>query len=195
MLKEQTAARTLLEALAADPQASINAACNGWNDTKRAYDFFDNPKVETRQILLAHRECVEERMEQHPVVLIAQDTTELDYTKHPPKDAGVLERDDRFGLYDHTHLALTPQRLCLGVLDVEFFDRTPESLGKAQERKHDPIETKESYRWLKGYRLACQLKADHPDTQIVSIADSECDIYDIFTEHDSQQKKGGRRIL
>jgi hypothetical protein len=65
---------------------------------------------------------------------------------------------------------------------VEFFSRTPESLGKARERSNDPIETKESFRWLQGYRLACELAASCPTTQIVSVADCECDIYDIFIE-------------
>ncbi|MFV1968756.1 MAG: IS4 family transposase [Pirellulaceae bacterium] len=79
-------------------------------------------------------------------------------------------------------MAFTPERLCLGVVGVEFFSRTPESLGKARERRNDPIESKESFRWLKGYRLACELAAAYPTTQIVSVADCECDIYDIFLE-------------
>lgn len=172
----------LLERLSADTAASINMNCQGWRESKAAYEFFKNAKVEPQKILLPHRKATEQRMASHPVVLVVQDTTELDYSKHPTRDTGVLEREDRFGLYDHTHLALTPERLCLGVLGVEFFDRTPESLGKTRERRSDPIETKESFRWLKGYRLACKLAASHPDTQIVSVADCESDIYDIFLE-------------
>jgi len=37
--------RKLVETLAADPQASINAACQGWAETHAAYCFFDNSKV------------------------------------------------------------------------------------------------------------------------------------------------------
>jgi len=172
----------LIERLAADTAASINANCQGWSETKAAYQFFDNPKVEPHKILLPHRKATERRIADQEVVLIAQDTTELDYSKHPTRDSGVLDQDYRFGLYDHSHIAFTPERLCLGVLGVEFFDRTPESLGKARERRDDPIEKKESFRWLKGYRLACELAASHPDTKIVSVADAECDIYDIFLE-------------
>jgi hypothetical protein len=175
-------ARSLLETLAADPQASVNAACNGWDETQAAYRFFNNPHAQPEEILQAHARATRRRIEQEPVVLVAQDTTELDYTKHPPKDAGVLNKADRFGLYDHSHIAFTPEKLCLGVLDAEFFDRTPESLGKSQQRASDPIETKESFRWLKGYRLCCRLAAEFPATQIISVADCECDIYDIFLE-------------
>ena len=114
--------------------------------------------------------------------MILQDTTELDFSDHAPDDAGCLNRDDRFGLYDHTHLAVTPERLCLGVVGEEQFDRRPESLGKTRQRRTLPIEQKESFRWLSGYRLASQLACECSAPQIVSIADSEADIYDIFLE-------------
>ncbi len=87
-------------------------------------------------------------------------------------------------------MAITPDKLCLGVVGSEFFDRERESLGKASERRTLPIEEKESQRWLTGYRLACQLAAECPQKQIVSIADREADIYDIFVE--AQQQTGPR---
>jgi len=40
----------LVESLAADPQASINAACDSWSDTLAAYRFLDNKAVEPSQI-------------------------------------------------------------------------------------------------------------------------------------------------
>ena len=180
-------AKTLLETLAADPSASINSACDGWTDTLAAYRFFDNHHVDAEQILAPHQQATEDRIDQQEVVLVVQDTTELDYSDHPPDDAGVLDKEHRFGLYDHSHLVFTPDRLCLGVVGVEFFDRTPESLGKTRERKQAPIEQKESFRWLQGYRLACELAGKHPATQIVSVADCECDIYDIFREYSRQK--------
>ncbi len=106
-------------------------------------------------------EAAQRRMREHPVVLIVQDTTELDYTQHPPKDARCLNREERLGLYEHVH---------------------------ADERTTLPIEEKESFRWLTGYRLACRLAAECPATQIVSVADREADIYEIFV--DAQQQAG-----
>jgi Transposase DNA-binding/Transposase Tn5 dimerisation domain len=180
----------LLEALAANPQASINGACHGWADTVAAYRFFDNPAVTPEEILRPHREATIRRLRTHPVVLLVQDTSEFDFTKHPPTDARCLNKAERFGLYGHTHLAVTPDKLPLGVLRVDYFDRAAETLGQAEERSTLPIEEKESFRWLEGYRLACQLAADVPETQIVSVADREADIYDIFVE--AQQSSGPR---
>lgn len=180
----------IIEALAANPEASVNAACNGWSETIAAYRLFDNESVFPDQILQPHREATQRRICEQPVVLIVQDTTELDYSKHPPDDARCLDKIDRFGLYLHAHLAVTPDKLCLGVVGAELFDRTPESIGQSKERKKLPIEEKESFRWLKGYQLACQLAAECPETRIVSIADCEADIYDIFV--DAQQQSGRR---
>ena len=179
----------VIEALAANPEASVNAACEGWSDTLGAYRLFNNSAVTPEQILLPHLEATQRRMREHSVVLIVQDTTELDYTKHPTDDAQCLNTELRFGLYEQVHLAVTPDKLCLGVVGSEFFDRAPESLGKSDARRTLPIEEKESFRWLQGYRLACQLAAACPQTQIVSIADREADIYDIFVESQQQQQE------
>jgi hypothetical protein len=129
-------------------------------------------------------------MGEHPVALLLQDTTEVDYTAHPPQDARCLNRETRFGLYHHAQLAVTPDRLPLGVVGTECFDRAPESLGKSHERDTLPIEEKESFRWLKGYRMACELAASCPNTQVVSVADREADLYDIFVE--AEQPTGRR---
>jgi hypothetical protein len=89
----------------------------------------------------------------------------------------------RFGLYEHVQLAVTLARLNLGVVWTHSFARSPESLGLSQDRSTLAIEDKESYRWLQGYRIACELQGECPETQVVSIADREGDIYDIYVEH------------
>lgn len=188
----------VIEALSKDPQASVNGAVEGWGDTQAAYRLLDNPNVTPEKILKPHRQATAERMRAESVVLMAQDTTVLDYSAHPPKDARCLSRTEQFGFYHHVQLALSPDRVPLGVVGTKNFDRTPESL---EEEKHEkrkrrtktPIEGKESFRWLEGYRNACQLAAECPDTQVVSLADSEADIYDIFVEAQQAAADGSTR--
>ena len=182
----------IIEALSVNPEASCNSACDGWSDTLGAYRFFDNKSIQPEAILQPHVEATKRRMQEQSVVVIAQDTTELDYTDHPPTDARCLNKETRLGLYDHTHLAVTPDGLSLGVVGVEYFDRDAEGLGKSKERSKLPIEEKESLRWLTGYRLACELARDCPATQIVSVADREADLYDIFMEAEKQAKEHPR---
>jgi len=172
----------VMELLAAAPEASINAACGEWSDTQAAYRFFAHENIEASQILKPHLDATKRRMRVQSVVLIVQDTTELDFSSHPPRDAGYLNNEYRRGFFDHTHLAVTPEGLPLGVVGAEQFDRTLESLGKSEQRRKFPIEQKESLRWLTGYRLASELAGEFPETQIVSVADREADIYDIFVD-------------
>jgi hypothetical protein len=172
----------ILAALAAQPEASVNGAIERWGDALAAYRFFRNEHVSPEEILRPHREATRRRLDGYPVVLIVQETTEFDFSAHPPEDARCLDAEQRRGFYDHVQLAVTPEKLCLGVVGSQQFDRSAESLGKGRARKFLPIEAKESFRWLSGYRLACELQQQSPSTSIVSVADCEADIYELFAE-------------
>jgi len=115
---------------------------------------------------------------------LPQDTTELDFTrpKKPVEGAGPLNWERRTGFFQHAQLAVTPERLPLGVIEATTWGRDPDDHGKRVRRKHEPIEQKESYRWLEGYRRACAVSAAVPGTRIVSIADREGDIYECLAE-------------
>jgi len=116
----------VIEALSVDPGSSAvltvrtRGAFDKWADTLAAYRLFDNPAVTPEAILQSHYEATLARIVEHPVVLVLQDTTELDFTKHPPKDARCLNKENRFGFYDHTHLAVTPAGMPLGVVGMDL---------------------------------------------------------------------------
>ncbi len=187
--------KRLLELLFADPTASINSACQGWTETQAAYRFFDNDNVQPKRILRAHQEATCVRIAQHPVVLIVQDTTELDYTNHPPTGAGPLNFKKQRGFLDHSHIAFTPVGLCLGVVDANIWARTDEGFGNSKKREYDPFETKETFRWLEGYRQACVIAQQVPQTQIISVADREGDIYEVFVEAEEQREAAADYVI
>ena len=162
----------MLAVLAANPTASINEACGGWDETKAADRLFDNPHVSPEDILVAHTDKSLKRIAAHKTVCIAQDTTELEYTAPPPKDIRNLDRLGRHGLYDHSHIAFTPEKLCLGAVDVHFRDRDKKSLGTSKQREGLALETREGQRWLDGYRKACEVAARCPRTQVVFVSQS-----------------------
>lgn len=179
----------IITALAANCEASINAAMSGWADTHAAYRFFDNPQVTPEQILSPHVAATLNRIRQQATVLILQDTSAFNFSAHPARDQQCLCTPTQRGFYLHVNLAATPERLPLGVLSAESFDRSPETFALPKRRRtQEPIEAKESFRWLSGFRLCCKLAAECPQTQIVSIADREADLYDIFLE--AQQVRG-----
>lgn len=73
--------QAVLTALGDRPTASIPAACGGYNETTAAYRFFDNEKVTFESVLEPHFQKTRERMAAQSVVLIPQDTTEIDLTR------------------------------------------------------------------------------------------------------------------
>jgi hypothetical protein len=68
---------------------------DGWSDTQGAYRFFSNARVTPEKTLQPHRQATLRRMREHAVVLIVQDTSELDYTSHPARDALCLNQANR----------------------------------------------------------------------------------------------------
>lgn len=176
----------LLDRFESKPSLSIPAACRGRAEMEAAYRFFDNAKVTPARVLQPHRDATIARMHGAAVVLIAQDTTEIDLTRRRERVGGPDE-GHRWGLFAHVQLALTPELVPLGVVACQQWARDPASIGVAQttkrkERKAKPFVDKESVRWLEGYREACAVAAAVPGTRVVSLADSECDIYECLAE-------------
>lgn len=177
----------LLTDLGDNSTGSIPSACGSWNETKAAYRFFDNPRVTEEEVLRSHKEATLERMSQENVVLLIQDTTELDYSGQKcNQGTGFLNSEARLGLYLHPTIAVTPERLCLGVTDSYHWTRKKlKNKTKAEKNRENlkiPIEEKESYRWVNCYLESCEIAEHYPDKTIVSVGDREYDIYEVFLE-------------
>ncbi|MBI3778671.1 MAG: transposase, partial [Gammaproteobacteria bacterium] len=180
----------LLDRLSQRPNLSIPAACQGWDETLAAYRFFDNDRVTPDKRLLPHRDAALKRIAAQSLVLLAQDTTELELTRRQEQVGGPLRDQQHFGLHVHPLWAMTPEGVPLGVLAAEIWARDAADFHQRSQRQHQPIEQKESYRWLVGYRQACALAEQVPGTQVVCLSDSEGDIYECFVEAASA---GGRK--
>lgn len=178
----------ILSQLAAQPGASIPAACGGFAEMTAAYRFCDNDKVTFEKVLEPHIEATHRRIAEHTVVILAQDTTEIDLTRpnHQVSGAGTLDGSARFGALLHPLVAFTTAGTPLGTVYAELWTRDDESsepLSKEEaeyDRKHTPIEEKESFRWLETYQQACHVAEEVPQTQIICVADSEADIYEVI---------------
>lgn len=177
--------RTILNQLSAKPSLSIPAACGGPSEAAAAYRFFDNERATSALVLEPHRRATLERIRAESVVIAAQDTTEVNLTRAKEKVGGPLNDLQHWGVYAHPVLVVTPQRVPLGVVDLKMWSRDPKEFEKPaeqrrKERLQKAFEEKESYRWLEGYRVACRIAAEAPNTTVVSVADSEGDIYECF---------------
>jgi len=175
---------------------TIPLACQDWANTKAAYRFFANPKVEEGDILAGHFAATKARYAvSHGPILLLQDTTEFTYQRRNPHEVGFTksvnsgrDKEGRLrhhavcGILMHSSLVVTQEGLPLGLCAVKFWNRD-KFKGTAQlKRKVNqtrvPIEAKESVRWLDNLRQSIDLLGE-PE-RCVHVGDRESDIYELY---------------
>jgi hypothetical protein len=189
-------AAKILFSLGNKPTASIPLACEGWHETKAAYRFFDNPRVTSKAILAPHKDATIERITNQPRVLMLQDTSELDYSNQKQKRGiGPGNYEGHNVLFIHPTIAVTPEKVCLGVYDDYQWCREELHRKKYSKREmgtktiQTHINKKENYRWLLGYHKATEVAQLCPNTHVIMVADREADIFDIYDDAEYREGK------
>jgi hypothetical protein len=181
----------------ARPQSNIPQRCDGDRaKTKAAYRFFDHEQVSMEAVLQSHYAATAARVAKHPVVLVPQDTTSLNYSTHPATERlGPIgtHAQDILGLLVHDTMAFNLEGTPLGLVDVQCWARDPTQFGKRHRRRKLPFEQKESVKWLRSLQALERMQRQCPQTQLVSVGDRECDIYELFVW--ATQKPGRPQLL
>ena len=193
--------RERLQDLARDffskPGTPIPQVCSGSEaKSKAAYRFFANPKVNLQALLRGHVEATASRIQEHSVVLSVQDTTTLNYTAHTATEGlGPIGTTgcSAVGLIVHDTMAFSVEGTPLGLLDVQCWSRDPEEAGQSKRRRGQPIEAKESYKWLQSYQATAEVQGLCAETMLVSVGDRESDIYELFRL--AEETDGGPKLL
>jgi Transposase DNA-binding len=189
--------RKLLEQMGGAMGASLPLACQDWANTKAAYRFFSNDRVNEADILSGHFQSTRERVAAtEGLVLVVHDTTEFSYQRDRPELIGITKRITNSrrdltgkprsytacGILMHSSLAITTEGLPLGLGAVKFWTRDKFKGTAALKRKINPtrvpIEKKESVRWLENLKQSTEL-LDDPG-RCIHIGDRESDIYELF---------------
>jgi hypothetical protein len=175
---------------------TIPLACQDWTNTKAAYRFLSNGRVNETAILAGHFQATRERFAAtEGPILILHDTTEFSYTRESNEAIGILykvcgrkDQDGRprlhtvCGILMHSSLAVTAEGLPLGLTAIQFWTRSKFKGTNALKRKVNPtrvpIEAKESVRWLENLKQSTSL-LDEP-SRCIHIGDRESDIYELF---------------
>ena len=193
--------RILVECLSEGAGETIPMACQDWANTKAAYRFFANERVNESDILAGHFQSTRDRFRSvSGTTLILHDTTEFTFHRERPELVGSIGitggRHDRSGepqfyttcgILMHSSLVLTTEGLPLGIAAVKFWTRKEFKGTNALKKKVNPtripIEEKESVRWLDNLKQSTALLDDAD--RCVHIGDRESDIYELFcTAHD-----------
>src|SRR5438093_1169270 len=132
-------------------------------------------------LVQSHIEATSSRLNAVPVVLAVQGTTAVNWTRHPASQGlGPLGHPACHGLLVHTTLAITPERVPLGLLAQQVWARDPDDIGKRARRQQLPISQKESQKWLHSLDAVFTARDCCPPTCMVSVGDREADVYDVL---------------
>jgi hypothetical protein len=187
---------SLLHQISGSVGATVPLACQDWANTKAAYRFFSNERVDEGAILTGHFQATRDRAQSSAgPLLVLQDTTEFSYKRDKPEligftgetfsrkdEAGRWRKHKVCGILMHSSLVVTSEGLPLGLSAIKFWSRKAFKGTNALKTKVNPtrvpIEEKESFRWLQNLRQSTALLAE--PQRCVHIGDRESDIYELF---------------
>ncbi len=136
--------------LAENPLGSLPAQMHTWKETKALYRLLDEPDVSFAGLMQPHLQQTREQAMSSPVVLLVQDTTDIDLShRHKISGVGQIGNERGRGFFVQTVLAVRPQtREVLGCMAQEPFVRVPAPEG---EQRHQRLkrEERETDVWIR----------------------------------------------
>jgi hypothetical protein len=185
---------TLLEQLSDGAGESIPMACQDWANTKVAYRFFSNERVNEKDILAEHFRSTRERFAAtDELALVLHDTTEFSFRREDGREIGKLSTSHvgtksrprhhtLCGILMHSSLVVTSDGWPLGLSAVKFRTRDEfkgtNALKKPINPTRVPIEEKESIRCLQNLKESTALLAS--PKRCIHVGERERDIYELF---------------
>lgn len=146
--------------------------------------------------------------------VIFQDTTQPNFERNrkniePHSGLGVIGDNKSLGFFAHPSLVMeSGSGHMIGYSDVHCWIRQPKGTAdrktscKSRDYRREPIEDKESYRWLDSARKSVKrLRAKGATGNITVVSDQEGDVYEVFQEDMGEnawvlaRSKGDRKVI
>jgi hypothetical protein len=164
--------------LAENPLGSLPAQMHTWKETKALYRWLDEPDVTFAALMQPHFQQTREQATSAPVVLLVQDTTDIDLShRHKISGVGQIGNERGRGFFVQTVLAVRPQtREVLGCMAQEPFVRIPAPEG---ELRHQRLkrEERETDVWI---RQVQAIGTPEPGSMWVHVGDRGADMFPFF---------------
>jgi hypothetical protein len=166
----------ICEQVLARPEESFSAAC-GPGLRQAGSRIFGAVQMSGEKMLAGHVEQTARRCREQAEVVVAQDTTDVNYTTHKGATGlgPINGNPDSRGLLVHTALALTTEGVPVGLLSQESWARDPATFGTAAQRRTRPVAEKESQKWLTSLQRVANALPDGP--RVVLVQDREADVF------------------
>jgi Transposase DNA-binding len=164
--------------MAENASASLPTQMQSCKDVIALYRLLNETDVTLEALMQPHWQQTREQIETRPVVLLVQDTTEVDLSHHPEtKGLGQVGNERGRGLYVQTVLAVLPETgEVLGCAMQEPFVRTPAPPGETRSQRRQRT-ARETDVWM---RLVQRLGSFRAETMIVHVGDRGADMFDFF---------------
>ncbi|MDF9798755.1 hypothetical protein OKW21_004018 [Catalinimonas alkaloidigena] len=178
--REAKSLSLMADRLLANPELSFSSAV-GENFRKSAWRIFSKQEVD---VSYGHYRQTSKRCADQDVVLVSQDTTDLNYASHVATEGlGDLGGSHvNPGLCLHTAMALSEQGTALGLVGQKLWP--PQSTGRTKQVQFYPLEEKESYRWVEALQWVDQHLAKAK--KVIVISDRESDFYEYMAARRSK---------
>jgi hypothetical protein len=149
-----------------------------WKETKALYRLLDEPDVSFASLMQPHLQQTREQAMSSPVVLLIQDTTDIDLShRHKISGVGQIGNERGRGFFVQTVLAVHPEpREVLGCMAQQPFVRVPAPEG---EQRHERLkrEKRETDVWI---RQVETIGTPPPGRVWVHIGDRGADMFPFF---------------
>lgn len=164
--------------LAENPLDSLPAQMQTWKETKALYRWLDEPDVTFAALREPHLQQTREQAHGSPVVLLVQDTTDIDLShRHKISGVGQIGNERGRGFFVQTVLAVLPQSPeVLGCIAQEPFVRIPAPDGEQRSQRHKR-EERETDVWM---RQVQSIGTPEPGSIWVHVGDRGADMFPFF---------------
>lgn len=164
--------------LAENPLDSLPAQMQTWKETKALYRWLDEPDVTFAALMEPHLQQTREQAHGSPVVLLVQDTTDIDLShRHKISGVGQIGNERGRGFFVQTVLAVLPQSPeVLGCIAQEPFVRIPAPDGEQRSQRHKR-EERETDVWM---RQVQSIGTPEPGSIWVHVGDRGADMFPFF---------------
>lgn len=175
--------KLVLQSVMDKPSMSFSQQFQSAGELKACYRLLDSDLINPETVLEPHFAKTVERIQACKLVVIASDSTSLNYTTRGSNpDSGYISSNNAQGFLMHASLATTLDRQPLGVVSAKFWARSKEKPEKKIHRDYLPIEEKESFKWIESYAIANKIAEQCPNTQIINVADREADLIELWED-------------
>jgi hypothetical protein len=156
-----------MAAIARAPDESLPRQLGSIGDAKAAYRLFDCGAVTREAVMDPHLAQCRAAAARHPIVLMVQDDTTLDFSAHRRlQGAGRVGDDHGTGFLAHSCLAVLPSGETLGLAHQTIWARPPKGVAR---------QTRESAVWAE---TITTIGRPPMDSRFVSVGDRGADVFE-----------------